>query len=396
MVVRNSHLAKLKAGYLFPEINKRKMAFLASHPGAKLISLGIGDTTEPIVSEVVSGLHKRVEALGTKQGYTGYGPEQGEKELREKLAQLYHQYYNHKVDADEIFISDGSKCDIGRLQVMFGANQKIAVQDPSYPVYVDTSIIMGQPEIVYLKCDPSNDFFPDLEKAPKANLLYFCSPNNPTGAAATKEQLTYLVEYCRKNKMILIFDSAYAAYIQDRSIPKSIYEIEGADEVAIELGSFSKIAGFTGVRLAWSVVPKKLMYEDQGSVHKDWSRINSTFFNGASNIAQTGALYAISPEGQKAIKSQIQFYLENASILRSTLKEMDFDVYGGDNAPYLWVHIPGKTSWDAFEEFLYDCHIVTTPGLGFGPAGEGFVRFSAFGSRENILECSKRLKLQTA
>lgn len=392
MATRNPHLAKLKSGYLFPEINKRKQAFLASSPGAKLISLGIGDTTEPICPSVIKGLHDRVEALKAKETYTGYGPEQGEKTIREKIAS---HFYQGKISPDEIFISDGSKCDIGRLQILFGQEQTISVQDPSYPVYVDTSLILGQKGIQYLSCLPENGFFPDLDKAKGTSLFYFCSPNNPTGAVATKAQLKKLVDWCKKHKTVLIYDNAYSAYIQDPDLPKSIFEIEGAEDVAMELGSFSKFAGFTGVRLAWSVVPKALKYEDNSEVHKDWSRINSTFFNGASNIAQTGALYALSEEGLKEVEKQIQYYLENARILKKVFTEMKYEVYGGDNAPYLWVRFPGKTSWEAFEELLNNSHIVSTPGSGFGPAGEGFLRFSAFGHRENIIECSERLALLT-
>lgn len=392
MATRNPHLAKLKAGYLFPEINKRKQAFLASSPGAKLISLGIGDTTEPLSPSTIEGLHKRVEALSNRETYTGYGPEQGEKEIREKIAS---HFYKDKISAEEIFISDGSKCDIGRLQVLFGQDQTISVQDPSYPVYVDTSLIMGQNGIQYLSCTPENGFFPDLNKAKATSLFYFCSPNNPTGAVATHKQLKQLVEWCKVHKTCLIYDNAYAAYIQDPKLPKSIYEIEGAETVAIELGSFSKLAGFTGVRLAWSVVPKSLVYDDGSPVHKDWSRINSTFFNGASNIAQTGALYALSEEGQKEIDSQIGYYLENARLLKAAFTELKYEVYGGDNAPYLWVRFPKKSSWEAFEQLLNHSHIVSTPGSGFGPAGEGFLRFSAFGHRENILECLERLTMLT-
>ncbi len=392
MATRNPHLAKLKSGYLFPEINKRKQAFLASSPGAKLISLGIGDTTEPLCPSVIKGLHERVEALKAKETYTGYGPEQGEKAIREKIAA---QFYKGQRSADEVFISDGSKCDIGRLQILFGQDHTISVQDPSYPVYVDTSLILGQSGIQYLSCLPENGFFPDLNKAKPTSLFYFCSPNNPTGAVATKSQLKQLVDFCKSNKTILIYDNAYAAYIQDPALPKSIYEIHGAEEVAIELGSFSKFAGFTGVRLAFSIVPKALKYDDGTDIHKDWSRINSTFFNGASNIAQTGALYALSDDGLIEVEKQIQYYLENARILKNVFTDLKYEVYGGNNAPYLWVRFPGKSSWEAFEELLYNSHIVSTPGSGFGPAGEGFLRFSAFGHRENIIECSERLALLT-
>lgn len=401
MVKRNPHIAKLNAGYLFPEINKRKKAFLAKNPHVELISLGIGDTTEPIPESIVKGLHEEAIALGTVKGYRGYGPEQGRAELREKISQ---QIYQGVIQPDEVFISDGSKCDIGRLQLMFGSQATIAVQDPSYPVYVDTSVILGQTRdydrdhshyqgIVYLPCKPENNFFPDLSIAPKTDLIYFCSPNNPTGAVATREELTRLVAFAKKNHSILIYDMAYASYIQDPAIPRSIYEIEGARDVAIELGSFSKMAGFTGVRLAWSVIPHTLCFEDGHHVHQDWSRINSTFFNGASCLSQAGGLAALSHEGQQAMKELCRFYMENTRILRSTFESLKYPVYGGIHAPYLWVKFPQATSWEAFEHVLERCHVICTPGSGFGPAGEGFLRFSAFGKRDQIEKATSRLLL---
>lgn len=388
MVKRNCHLQKLAGGYLFPEINKRKIAFLTKNPGARLISLGIGDTTEPLTPAIVEGLKQSASSLGTIEGYRGYGPEQGDPVLREKIAE---RIYKNQVKKDDIFISDGSKCDIGRLQVLFGSDKTMAVQNPAYPVYVDSSIIMGQTGIVYLECKPENDFFPDLTKAPQADLVYFCSPNNPTGAVATREQLTRLLEWVQKHKSCLIFDAAYAAYIQDPAIPRSIYEIEGADQVAIELGSFSKLAGFTGVRLAWSVIPEALKYEDGSSVKKDWSRLHSTLFNGASNLAQAGAI-AVLTTGWNEVQTQIGFYLENTHLLRTAFLDMGLEVHGGKHAPYLWVRFPGKTSWQAFDDLLASAHIISTPGSGFGPAGEGFLRFSAFGHRENIYDAIGRLK----
>lgn len=400
MASRNPHLAKLNAGYLFPVINKYKKEFLAKNPQAKLISLGIGDTTEPIPFPISVGMQKRAEALATKIGYSGYGPEQGSHELRQAISkQLYHS----KIDPDDIFISDGSKCDIGRLQVMFGNEATIAIQDPSYPVYVDTSVIMGQTQnynsdkshyngIVYMSCHPENHFFPDLTKLPRTDLIYFCSPNNPTGATATHEQLKSLVAFAKKNRSILIFDAAYSCFIQNPKLPKSIYEIDGAEEVAIELGSFSKMVGFTGVRLAWSIVPKALKFDDGHLVHHDWSRINSTFFNGASNIAQAGGLATLEPEGLEEMKKLVSFYMENTRLLKNIFEEKGFQVYGGMDTPYIWVKFPEKKSWDAFNDLLNNAHIISTPGSGFGPAGEGFIRFSAFGHRENIIEAVHRIK----
>lgn len=400
MVQRNPHLAKLQAGYLFPEVHKRVQAFLQRHPEASLISLGIGDTTEPIPTCIVEGFKQQSEALGTLSGYKGYGREQGELKLRQSIAE---EIYHHQIEPDEIFISDGSKCDIGRLQVLFGQQASIAVQDPAYPVYVDTSVILGQTStfnketgqydsIVYMPCEPVNQFFPDLSQTPRTSLIYFCSPNNPTGAVATRQQLKQLVDFAKENKSILIYDAAYAIFIQDPDLPRSIYEIDGAREVAIELGSFSKMAGFTGVRLAWSVFPKELKFEDSSSVHRDWSRINSTFFNGASNIAQAGGVAALSAEGQEAMQKLVRFYMNNTQFLKQTLDQLGYQVHGGQHAPYLWVRIPGQSSWEAFDEFLEKAHVICTPGSGFGPAGEGFVRLSAFGHFEHIQEAADRLK----
>lgn len=389
MVKRNKNIAQLKSSYLFPEINKRKREFLASHPNAKLISLGIGDTTEPITPHVTQALKQASVQLGTLEGYCGYGPEQGMGDLRKKIAE---QFYHGKVDPSEIFISDGAKCDIGRLQLLFGSDVTVAVQDPSYPVYVDGSVMMGLASgLVYMICTPENGFFPDLENTPRADLIYFCSPNNPTGAVATRQQLEKLVAFAKKNRSIIIFDAAYAAYIQDPELPKTIFEIEGADEVALETNSFSKIAGFTGVRLGWTVVPERLKFEDGSSVKADWNRVVSTIFNGASIISQHGGLGVLSEEGKAETEKLISFYLENVSIIKEVLVKKGYSVFGGTNAPYLWVQFPGKKSWDVFQEILEKTHIVTTPGSGFGPGGEGFIRISAFGHRSAILEAAHRL-----
>ncbi len=400
MAKRNPHLAKLQSGYLFPEINKRKQAFLARQPNAALISLGIGDTTQPLAPHIAEWLQSFSNGLATSKGYSGYGAEQGNYNLRQKLAEVV---YNHKIGPTEVFVSDGAKCDIGRLQLMFGAGATIAVQDPTYPVYVDTGVAMGQTQhydhekghysgIVYMDCKPENDFFPDLESQPRTELIYFCSPNNPTGSAVTRSQLQKLVNFAKRNHSILIFDAAYSVYINDPSLPKSIYEIEGAHEVAIELGSFSKMAGFTGVRLAWSVVPEKLCYDDGTPVNKDWNRINTTFFNGASNIAQNGGLAVLEKQGMEAVNTMVRYYMKNATLLRDALQGMGYQVFGGIHAPYLWVKFPGRQSWDVFEDLLEKAHIVTTPGSGFGKAGEGFLRLSAFGHREHVEEAIVRLK----
>jgi len=398
-VERNANFDKLRAGYLFPEIARRRKAHQEAHPDAKIISLGIGDTTEPLPKSIADAMAKAAAGLATREGYSGYGAEQGQGPLREAIAK---RFYPGVRAADEIFVSDGSKCDIARLQMMFGPAHSVAVQDPSYPVYVDTSVMVGMTggyvegqgfgNVVYMPCSPANAFFPDLAAAKRTDIIFFCSPNNPTGAAATRKQLEQLVAFARKNGSILVYDAAYALYISNPDCPKTIYEIPGAEEVAIETCSFSKYAGFTGVRLGWTVVPKALKYAGGAPVHADWNRVMTTCFNGASNIAQAGGLAALSDAGYKDMLGLVAFYKENAAILKRCFEEMGFSVYGGSDAPYIWVGFPGKASWDVFAEILTKCNIVTTPGSGFGPAGEGFVRASAFGSRADIEEAVRRFK----
>lgn len=387
---RNPHLAQLKSNYLFPEVNARKQKFLSENPEAKLISLGVGDTTEPIPVSSAKRMSLTAGNLGTREGYTGYGPEKGSQLLREKIAA---KLYKNIIHADEVFISDGAKCDIGRLQALFGSDISIAVQDPAYPVYIDGSLIHGVKTIVPIPCTPENKFFPDLNILPRTDLIYFCSPNNPTGAVATKDQLQKLVNFAKQNRSIIIFDSAYANFIRDPQLPKSIYEVEGAREVAIEISSFSKLAGFTGVRLGWTIVPNELKFDDGTSVKADWSRLTSTIFNGASNIAQQGGIAVLEDEGLQSVAQLTDYYLKNVEILKETFLELQYEVYGGDNAPYLWVRFEGQNSWEVFQMFLEKYHLVTTPGSGFGKEGEGFVRFTAFGSRENVLEACSRLRI---
>jgi LL-diaminopimelate aminotransferase len=385
---RNHNMSLLKASYLFPEIHARKGQFLAENPQASLISLGIGDTTEPIPESIASSLAAASLKLKTPEGYSGYGPEQGGKALREKIAE---KIYSGLIDPEEIFISDGAKCDLGRLQMLFGSGVSIAVQDPAYPVYIEGSIIQGVKTIVPMPCNPENHFFPDLKGLPRTDLIYFCSPNNPTGAVATKQQLETLVAFAKANRSIIIFDAAYASFIQDEALPKSIYEVEGAKELAIEINSFSKLAGFTGIRLGWTVIPHELKYDDGTPLKADWNRLTCTVFNGASNIAQAGGCAALEETGLKEIASLASYYLENAKIIKSTLEQLGCEVFGGVNAPYLWVRFKGKKSWDLFEDFLQRYHIVTTPGSGFGISGEGYLRMTAFGKRDDILEAARRL-----
>lgn len=322
-------------------------------------------------------------------------------DLRAKIAS---KLYNNMIAPEEVFVSDGSKCDIGRLQLMFGKDVVSAVQDPSYPVYVDGSVMMGQtrkadastpqgqhPGIVYMACNPSNNFFPDLSAMPRADVVYFCSPNNPTGAAASKEQLTELVQWAKANGSIIVFDAAYAPFIKSAKVPKSIYEIDGAHEVAIEVNSFSKYAGFTGVRLGWTVVPSALKFADGTPVRNDWNRVMCTIFNGASNIVQGGGLACLDDEGLAEIDTLIDYYLGNAKLLRDTMLDLGFKVHGGTDAPYIFVDLEGKSSWDMFSEILETCQVVTIPGAGFGPGGEGFLRLSAFAPRDSCIEACARL-----
>jgi len=396
MINRNPYIANLKAGYLFPEIAKRRREYAAAHPEAKIISLGVGNTTEPILPHINAGLAEGAKRLGTVEGYSGYQDE-GLPELREKISKVF---YRGKFAIDEIFISDGAKCDIGRLQILFGAGTKIAVQDPSYPVYVDGSVLAGAAGgwenngytgITYLPCTADNNFFPNMELIQPDSLIYFCSPNNPTGAVSNRDQLSTLVKAAIEKGCIIIFDAAYSEFIRDPSLPKTIFEIDKADQCAIEVNSFSKPAGFTGVRLGWSVVPKALLYSGGESVNKDWGRIMGTIFNGASNIAQAGGLAALNDEGLKEMRTLTDFYLTNAKLIRDTLQKLGINCIGGDNSPYIWAHFPGRDSWEVFSEILEKCQVVTTPGAGFGPAGQNFVRFSAFGHKEDVEEACKRI-----
>lgn len=403
-VARNPNFAKLVGGYLFPEIARRRNQYLEENPemADRIISLGIGDTTQPIPPHILKGLVEGASKLGTKEGYSGYGAENGQKALREKISE---KLYNGLITPDDVFVSDGAKCDIMRLQQMFGQGVVSAVQDPSYPVYVDTSVMMGQTKdqntdtrqyenIVYMACTAENGFFPDYASAPRADVVYLCSPNNPTGAAATREQLEGIVKLCKERGSILVFDAAYAPFIRSPGVPKSVYEIEGAKEVAIEVNSFSKYAGFTGVRLGWTIVPAELKFADGTPVRNDFNRVMSTAFNGASNIVQAGGMACLDDEGLKEIDTLIDYYLENAKLLRETFESIGFAVYGGTDAPYVFVRLPESLggSWDAFSTILEKAQVVTIPGAGFGPGGEGYLRLSAFAPRESVVEACARLK----
>jgi LL-diaminopimelate aminotransferase len=405
MATINDNYLKLKAGYLFPEIARRVNAFAQANPDAKIIRLGIGDVTEPLPEACRSAMIKAVEEMGDRATFQGYGPEQGYAWLREKIAAQDFQARGCNIDASEVFISDGSKCDTGNILDIFGDNNTIAVTDPVYPVYVDTNVMAGHTGnanekgefegLVYLPITAENNFTAEIPTQ-KVDLIYLCFPNNPTGATATKEHLQAWVDYAKANNSIIFFDAAYEAYITDPSLPHSIYEIPGARDCAIEFRSFSKNAGFTGTRCALTVVPKTLTAKaaDGSDVElwKLWNRRQSTKFNGVSYIVQRGAEAVYSPEGQAQIQALVSFYLENAKIIREQLTAAGIAVYGGVNAPYVWLKTPnGLSSWDFFDKLLNTCNVVGTPGSGFGAAGEGYFRISAFNSRENVEAAMQRI-----
>jgi LL-diaminopimelate aminotransferase len=405
MATINDNYLKLKAGYLFPEIARRVNEFAKQNPEAPIIRLGIGDVTEPLPEACRTAMIQAVEDMGDRTKFKGYGPEQGYEWLRAAIAQHDFQSRGCDIDASEIFISDGSKCDCGNILDIFGDNNTIAVTDPVYPVYVDTNVMAGHTGdandkgeyegLVYLPITAENDFTAQIPTQ-KVDLVYLCFPNNPTGAVATREHLTDWVNYAKAHGSIIFFDAAYEAYITDPDLPHSIYEIEGARDCAIEFRSFSKNAGFTGTRCALTVVPKTLMAKaaDGSDVElwKLWNRRQSTKFNGVSYIVQRGAEAVYSPAGQAQIKALISFYLENATIIREQLTAAGLKVYGGVNAPYVWVQTPnGLSSWDFFDKLLHTCNVVGTPGSGFGAAGEGYFRISAFNSRANVEEAMRRI-----
>jgi len=405
MATINNNYLKLKAGYLFPEIARRVNAFAEANPGAKLIKLGIGDVTEPLPEACRDAMIQAVREMGNRATFKGYGPEQGYAWLREKISTVNFQARGCQIDPDEIFISDGSKCDTGNILDIFGSNNTIAVTDPVYPVYVDTNVMAGHTGpvtatgeyegLVYLPITAENQFTAAIPSQ-KVDLIYLCFPNNPTGATTSKENLASWVNYARSNNSIIFFDAAYEAFITDPDIPHSIYEIEGSRECAIEFRSFSKNAGFTGTRCALTIVPKNLTAKaaDGSDIElwKLWNRRQSTKFNGVSYIVQRGAEAVYSDSGQTQVKTLVNFYLENAKIIRQQLMAAGLTVYGGINAPYVWVKTPDQlTSWDFFDRLLTTAHVVGTPGSGFGAAGEGYFRISAFNSRENVEEAMQRI-----
>jgi LL-diaminopimelate aminotransferase len=403
MIRINENYLKLKASYLFSDIAKRVGAYTAAHSDKPVIRLGIGDVTEPLAPSVLKAFHAGVDEMAVRATFKGYGPEQGYAFLREAIAAHDYAARGCPIAADEIFVSDGSKCDCGNIQEIFATEGlKLAIPDPVYPVYVDTNVMAGRTGanldgryagITYLDCTPANGYVPAIP-AGASDLIYLCFPNNPTGAVATREQLTAWVAYAKANQAIILFDSAYEAYIRDPQIPHSIYEIPGADEVAIEFRSFSKTAGFTGTRCAYTVVPKKLVaYDAAGAahpVHALWNRRHTTKFNGVSYPVQKAAAAIFTPEGQAEVKAMTDFYLANAALIRSAMSGLGFSCIGGDNAPYIWVNT-GTDSWAFFDKLLNEAQVVCTPGAGFGKCGEGHVRISAFNSRENVEKALARI-----
>ena len=407
MATLNDHYLKLKAGYLFPEIGRRVRAFCDAKPEAarRLIRCGIGDVTEPLPPAIIAALHQAVDEMGARETFRGYGPEQGYEWLRAAIAQNDFRARGLDVADDEIFVSDGSKCDCGNILDILGARNRLAISDPVYPVYVDTNVMAGHTgpaneagaygKIVYLPCRPGNGFVPEPPKRP-VDVIYLCSPNNPTGAVATRAQLEAWIAYALKHQALILFDAAYEAYITDPALPHSIYEIPGARDCAIEFRSFSKNGGFTGVRCAFTVVPKTLLAATKTGerlpLHPLWLRRMTTKFNGVSYLVQRAAEALYTDAGKAQVRALIEHYLGNAAVLRAGAKAAKLKAFGGVNAPYIWVKTPkGVTSWQAFDKILNEANVVITPGSGFGRQGEGYFRISAFNSRANAEEVARRL-----
>jgi LL-diaminopimelate aminotransferase len=402
----NEHYLKLKAGYLFPEIGRRVRAFAEANPSANVIRLGIGDVTRPLPPVVLKAFHDAVAELGSEKTFKGYGPEQGYDFLIDTLVEKAYAPLGVRLKPSEIFISDGSKCDTANILDIFAVDNKVAIGDPVYPVYNDTNVMIGRSGpaddrgyyqgIVYMPCTEANGFFPAFPKEP-VDIIYLCSPNNPTGAVATKHQLQGWVDYALANGAVIFFDAAYEAFITESGYPRSIYEIDGAKKCAVEFRSFSKTAGFTGVRCALTVVPEgvaaKTPAGEDVPLNRLWNRRQTTKFNGVSYPVQKAAAAVYTEEGWRQTREIVDYYMGNAKVIREGLSAAGLAVYGGVNAPYIWLKTPGGlTSWDFFDKLLTECHVVGTPGSGFGPSGEGFFRLSAFGGRESVVEAVERIR----
>lgn len=402
MIRINENYLKLKSSYLFSEISKRVSSYQQANPGASIIRMGIGDVTQPLPPAIIEAFHKGVDDMAAMATFKGYGPEQGYDFLREKVAEFDYKSRGADIAADEIFISDGAKCDTGNIQEIFATDISIAIPDPVYPVYVDTNVMAGRTgdningryqNLVYMECTADNGFVPEFPKE-KVDLIYLCYPNNPTGATITKEQLKKWVDFARENRALILYDAAYEAFIRDSSLPHSIYEIDGAREVAIEFRSYSKTAGFTGTRCAFTVIPKECMgYDNAGNrhaLHSMWNRRHTTKFNGVSYPVQRATEAVYSPDGEKQVKAIIDAYLENAKIIREKMSSYGYQCTGGENSPYIWVNAK-RNSWEFFDQLLNKCQVVCTPGEGFGRCGEGYIRISAFNSRENVINAMERI-----
>jgi len=400
----NSHYQKLQAGYLFPEIGRRVRAYAAAHPTARIIRLGIGDVVLPLPAPIVEALKTGAEEMGQRETFRGYGPEQGYDFLLQAIAEHYRSQ-GASVAPDEIFVSDGSKCDVANIQEIFSLDSLVAVTDPVYPVYVDTNVMAGRTgpadqqgrygHLVYLPTTAENGFDPPFPES-RVDLIYLCSPNNPTGAVMSRESLARWVAYAKEQESIILFDAAYEAFVREPGLPRSIFEIPGSREVAIEFRSFSKTAGFTGTRCAFTVIPKELCARNEAgervALHALWSRRHTTKFNGVSYPVQKAAAAVFTPAGAAATQANIDYTMENARLIRESLTRVGYRVFGGVNAPYIWMQVPkGMTSWQFFDRLLSEAHVVGTPGSGFGSCGEGYFRLSAFGFRENVQEALDRI-----
>ena len=405
MALVNEHFLKLPNNYLFADIAKKVNAFRVSHPRDKVISLGIGDVTRPLCPAVIEAMHKAVDEMATTASFRGYGPEHGYDFLREAIIKNDFLPRGIHLDPNEIFINDGAKSDTGNIQELVRWDNSIGVTDPIYPVYIDSNVMIGRAgvlkdgkwsNVTYMPCNAENNFVPQLPEK-RVDIIYLCYPNNPTGTDITREELKKWVNYAIKNDTLIFYDAAYEAYIQDPDIPHSIYEIKGARKVAIEFHSYSKTAGFTGVRCGYTIVPKELMATtldgQKVPLNPMWNRRQCTKFNGTSYISQRAAEAIYTPEGKKQVKETIKYYMDNATLMRQTLIKLGFEVFGGENAPYIWLKTPdGMPSWKFFDRMLYEAHVVCTPGVGFGPSGEGYARLTAFGEHEQCMEAMERLK----
>ena len=404
MALVNEHFLKLSNNYLFSDIAKKVNAFKVSHPKERVISLGIGDVTQPLCPAVIEAMHKAVDEMSNKETFRGYGPEHGYDFLREAILKNDYLSRGIHLDISEIFVNDGAKSDTGNIQEILRWDNSIGVTDPIYPVYIDSNAMIGRAgvfenghwsSVTYFPCTAENNFIPQLPDH-RVDMIYLCYPNNPTGTVLPKEELRKWVNFALRNESVIFYDSAYEAYIRDENIPHSIYEIKGARKCAIEFRSYSKTAGFTGVRCGYTVIPKELqaftLAGKTVELNHLWERRQSTKFNGTSYISQRGAEAIYTPEGREQIRKTIDYYMGNARIMRDALTKLGLTVYGGENAPYLWVKTPnGMESWKFFEQLLYGAGIVCTPGVGFGPSGEGYIRFTAFGNREDVEEAMKRI-----